>query len=194
MAEPLAKVTDKRGLALFEEIIEEIEAHEFRTWDQTLWLGHNDDEDAILKADLAPTVQETLIPEFDCGTVGCLFGHAVFKAGARLLIQEGYRFDGSLGEFGTDVRVPDRDQISSSHVLDPLNGGPRSIERWAAELLDLDGILANWLSDGSRTWMQIVVFRDAWRVDAAAGPGRDEARWAVIQATSSLVDESEDDE
>jgi hypothetical protein len=161
--EPIAKLSDKRGLALLEELIEEIGAHEFATWDQGQWLGRVDqhgDQVTLWREDLRPDVQETLVPAFDCGTVACLFGHAVFKAGARMIV----------GRSG---------RISSETVL--VNGTEVNIVDDAQALLQLPHDLASWLSNAAREWAEIVEFRDAWRADAAVDASYVENRLALIQ-------------
>jgi hypothetical protein len=168
--EPIAKPSDKRGLALFEEIINEIESHDFLTWDQTRWLGRAENADfGDFEIELLrPEVRETLVPAFDCGTVACLFGHAVFKAGATMVVNR----DGGDGD--------DEAWISSRVVRDG-GGEVRLIDRYAAELLELPPGLALWISSENRTWKDIVQFRDAWRNDAESSPNvtraRDAAAW-----------------
>lgn len=163
--EPIAKPSDKRGLALFEEVIDEIEANNFRTWHQDYWLavtdgaGHNGMD--IHLDDLRPDVRQSRVPANDCGTVACVFGHIVFKAGARMYT----RGDGT---------------VDGSHVINPDTGLATSIRWYAEDLLDLRSDLAMYVSAGSLTWAQILDFRDAWRIDAAAGPGVYSAREALV--------------
>jgi hypothetical protein len=154
---PIAKVSDKRGLALLEETIQEIEAHGFRTWFQGAWLDHVDH--ALWIQDMPRVVVETRVPTSDCGTTACLFGHVVFKAGARLTLDE----------------YEDVPQFSYGRI-ERADGVGQEISVHARELLGLPVELAQWLSDADRTWEDILCFRDAWRVDAAAGPDVDAAR------------------
>lgn len=159
--EPIVKLSDKRGLSLLEEVIDEIEAHDLRTWDQDAWLAPLGG-DYTWPEDLRPDVRQTMVPAVDCGTMACLFGHVVFKAGARMYVRD----DGI---------------VDSSHVIVPDTGLALSIRRYAEDLLNLPSDLAAYLSDGLRTWAETLAFRDAWRIDAEAGPEVFSARDAVLE-------------
>jgi hypothetical protein len=169
---PLATVSDKRGLELFEEIVAEIEAHGRRTWNQTVWVDRVDNDGEISYDDsefaltnLDPGVQERLVPAFDCGTVCCLFGHAAFKGGATFAVNwtMGGRF------------------VSSEYVVRP-GGGRVPVAAFAKELLGLPADLADWLSAPYRNWGEIMAFLRAWQDDAQVGPDHDENRVAVTYA------------
>lgn len=162
--EPMAKVSDKRGLALFEEIVDEIEAHRFATWRQLSWLGQLSG-DGLRLDNFRPEVQEALVPAFDCGTVACLFGHAAFKGGAQFWVT------------GTDG------YISTSQVM--VDGKVEFISVYAARLLQLFDELADFVSSGNREWADILEFREAWRKDAAIGPRETAARFAVVDRFSA---------
>ena len=146
--EPIAKLSNKRGLELFEEVIDEIEAHGFRTWDQGMWLMVPGDG---WVGDLPPTVRETMVPTTDCGTVACLYGHIVFKAGAKL---------------ATSLLST---RCVSDHQVVDAEGDRREISVMARELLGLNEHLSDYISASERTWEEVIEFRDAWREDAAAG-------------------------
>jgi hypothetical protein len=165
--EPMAKVSDARGLALLEELIEELPRHNWVTWDQTLWLDVENTQRGWRTpvTALPEPVRETLVPTWHCGTVACLFGHAVFKAGAKFHVYEGNQ---GVNPF-----------VSTFSVDDP-SGERRDIFGWAEELFGLDEDQTDWLSAGEREWSEIVAFRDAWREDAAAGPDVDSARRALV--------------
>lgn len=162
--EPLAKPSDKRGLALLEEVIDEIESHDFRTWRQTSWVSTPE----VLRPDVA----ETRVPAFDCGTTACLFGHAVFKAGARLFIHPTSFAEGSY--------------VSNDYVWAP-KGNVRFISDYAQELFGLNIEMADWLSAGGRLWSEILRFRDAWRDDAAVGPYEAIARLKLMASIDDAV-------
>lgn len=176
---PLAKVSDKRGLALFEETIDEIEAHGRNSWNQGVWLGRVVDgevwEEDPLLADFRADVQESKVPAWDCGTVACLFGHVVFKAGSKLLVWT-ERWDDAVSAYVPDL---DRAVVSTSYVVDP-EGKPADIRLYAAELLELPDHLAHYISGAQRSWEQIIEFRDAWREDVASGPTVMDARERIV--------------
>jgi hypothetical protein len=158
---PIARPSNKRGLALLEETIEDIESHP-STWDQEWWLGRG--AGGVLWVEEMPeAVRESGVPVVNCGTTACLFGHIVFKAGGKLCTAE--NLSGAYS--GGFVKLGDE---------------PRSIGEWARELLGLPDDHSSWLSCAERTWGEILAYRDAWRDDEAAGPNSGEAREALVYA------------
>jgi hypothetical protein len=172
--EPLAKVSEARGLDLFIELIDEIEAHNMQTWDQALWIGRHE---GLILATMRPDVQEALVPAFDCGTVACLAGHAVFKGGATFNVHMGRRYNAR-----TDLYEdrPRRSYASSESVLSP-DGEVRMIEPYAEELLELFPWMALWLFRSDRTWPEVLAFRDAWKDDERNGDGTAARRGVVYR-------------
>lgn len=167
---PLAKVSDTRGVELLAEIVAEIEAAGFQTWRQDSWIDRVDDNGELVESllyldQLAPAVRERMVPAFDCGTVACLFGHAVFKGGATFARDE---------EF-------DSDAVSNSCVMKPGAERPVSVFGFAQELLELPDDFARWLSSPHRDWSEITAFLRAWQADTQVGhPDFDAHREALV--------------
>lgn len=168
---PLVEPSDARGLAMFEEIVAEIEAAGFQTWGQAEWISRPKpdggyDDSLIFLADLTSEVRARMVPSFDCGTVACLFGHAVFKAGATMAL---------------DTLI---DAIDQNEIVLPGSTERAPIFDYASGLLHLPAAMANWLSRPSREWPEIRAFLQAWRDDEAIGLNEFGHRKAVVLGDS----------
>jgi hypothetical protein len=134
---PYPQLTGLRGPALARAILTLIEdevAAGMSAWDQSVWFrveNHiHPDTDAWIQAN------ETL--PHGCGTSGCFAGHAVFTQGAKLS-----RCEFDMGATG------DR-WFSWGEVKRP-DGRIEAVQKWAAELLELDEEQADTLFNGSNS-------------------------------------------